>query len=93
MPKNVTESLGLYRERLHPEGTPAGIDGWWEVSDPESARRAVADMNEQLERAGWPVLEHMFSRDAMMKRLRDGDLGMMKRSNFEVFFARAEACC
>lgn len=91
MPKAVSESLGLYRERLHPEGTPAGTDGWWDVSDEESAHLAVADMNTQLDRAGWPVLERMFSRDAMKARLRDGDLGMKKRSNFGVFFARAEA--
>ena len=91
MPKSVSESLGLYRERLHPEGTPEGTDGWWEVIDEESARLAVADMMTQLDRAGWPVLESMFSREAMMTRLQDGDLGMMKRSNFGVFFARAEA--
>lgn len=91
MPKSVSESLGLYRERLHPDGTPAGTDGWWDVTDDESARRAVADMIEQLDRAGWPVLESMFSREAMTARLQDGDLGMMRRSNFGVFFARAEA--
>ena len=90
-PKSVPESLGLYRERLHPEGTPAGSDGWWDVSDDESAHVAVADMNVQLDSAGWPVLEEMFAREAMMIRLREGDLGMMKRSNFGVFFARAEA--
>jgi hypothetical protein len=91
MPKSVTESLGLYRERLHPRDTPEGTDGWWDVSDGQSARVAVADMCAQLDRAGWPVLERMFSRGGMMARLHDGDLGMMKRSNFEVFFARAEA--
>lgn len=91
MPKSVTESLGLYRERLHPEETPEGTDGWWDVFDEESALWAVADMNAQLDRAGWPVLERMFARDAMMARLRGGDLGMMKRSNSPVYFARAEA--
>lgn len=91
MPKSVSESLGLYRERLRPEGTPEGTDGWWDVSDDESAHLAAADMNTQLERAGWPVLDSMFSREAMLARLYDGDLGMMKRSNFGVFFARAEA--
>jgi hypothetical protein len=91
MPKSVSESLGLYRKRLHPEGTPHDTDGWWDVFDPKSAHQAVADMNAQLDRSGWPVLERMFSRDAMMARLRDGDLGLMKRSNFEVYFARAEA--
>lgn len=91
MPKSVRESLGLYRERLHPEGTPEGTDGWWDVLDDGSAQLAVADMNTQLARAGWPVLDGMFSREAMLGRLHDGDLGMMKRSNFGVFFARAEA--
>ncbi|MEQ7129312.1 hypothetical protein ABN034_32935 [Actinopolymorpha sp. B11F2] len=45
----------------------------------------------QLDRAGWLALESMFSREAMTARLQDEDLGMMKRSNFGVFFARAEA--
>ena len=90
-PKAVPESLGLYRERLHPEGTPEGTDGWWEVSDDESAHLAVADMNVQLGRAGWPVLNMLFARESMTARLRVGDLGMMKRSNVGVFFARAEA--
>ena len=91
MPKSVTESLGLYRERLHPEGTPQRKDGWWEVTDDASARTAVEDMNVQLDRAGWPVLDSMFSREAMLARLRQGDLGMMQRTNFGVLFARAEA--
>ena len=91
MPKSVPESLGLYRERLHPVGTPEGTDGWWDISDDESARLAVADMIAQLGRAGWPVLERMFSREAMMARVQDGDLGMMKLSNFGAFFARAKA--
>jgi hypothetical protein len=33
----------------------------------------------------------MFTREAMLGRIRDGDLGHMKRGNFGVFFARAEA--
>jgi len=90
-PKAVPESLGLYRERLHPEGTPEGTDGWWEVSDDESAHVAVAGMKVQLERAGWAVLDELFARDSMVARLRRGDLGMMKRSDFGVHFARAEA--
>jgi len=91
MPKFVSEALGLYRERLHPEGTPEGVDGWWEVADDESARVAVADMRTQLDRAGWSVLDGLFCRDAMMTRLRDGDLGLWKRPSFGVLFARAEA--
>lgn len=91
MPKAVNESLGLYRERLHPDGTAQGTDGWWGVSDDTSARSAVEDMTKQLDRAGWPVLEGLFSRETLMSRLDAGDLGMMRRSNSEVFFARAEA--
>jgi hypothetical protein len=91
MPKLFMEYLGLFRQRLHPEGTPEGTDAWWVVSDEESAHRAVTDMNAQLERAGWPVLEGMFSRDAMMARLRDDNLGWARRSNFEGYFASAEA--
>ncbi|MFD1827116.1 DUF4304 domain-containing protein [Mumia zhuanghuii] len=91
MPKSISESLGLYRDRLHPSGTQEGTDGWWEITDENSANEAVTDMISQLDRAGWPVLERMFSREAMMARLHDGDLGMMKRSNLGVFFARAEA--
>jgi hypothetical protein len=91
MPKTITESLGLYRERLYPSGTPEGAVGWWEVADVESARLSVADMNAQLDVAGWPVLEDMFTREVMMSRLRGGDLGVMKRSGSGVFFARAEA--
>jgi len=91
MPKAVNESLGLYRERLHPEGTPERTDGWWDVFDVRSAKSAVEDMAVQLDRAGWPVLEGMFSREAITARLSAGDLGMMQRSNLEVFFARAEA--
>ena len=57
------------------------------VSAQEALRSALRDVLGP----GWPVLEHMFSRDAMMARLPGGDLGMMKRSNFGVLFARAEA--
>lgn len=91
MPKTVSESLGLYRERLHPDGTPKGTEGWWDAFDDESARLAVADMNGQLGQSGWPVLAELFSREVMLARVRSGDLGMSKRSNHGVFFARAEA--
>lgn len=93
LPRQVSESFGLYRERLHPEGTQEGTHGWWEVSDAQSAHLAVEDINSELERAGWPILEEMFSRESMLARLRDGDLGEMKRSgsHLGVYFARADA--
>jgi hypothetical protein len=91
MPKSVTESLGLYRQRLHPTGTPEGTDGWWEIGSVESAVGAATDMVDQLELAGWPILDCMLLPGGMLDQIRHGDLGHMKRSNFRVFFARAEA--
>lgn len=91
MPKSVTEYLGLYRERLHPAGTPEGTDGWWDVSDPESACAAVTDMVVQWQATGLPLLDRMLTAGGMLDQVRRGDLGHMKRANFGVFFARAEA--
>lgn len=91
MPKTVNESLGLYRARLHPEGTPPGVDGWWEVIGAHSARSAVQDMADQLSRHGWPVLEDLARPGAMLEQVRQGDLGFAQRQNLGVFFARAEA--
>jgi hypothetical protein len=91
MPKSVTESLGLYRERLHPEGTAPGWDVWWEVIDAASATSAVADMTVQLEVAGWPVLDRLLKPENMLEQIRAGSLGNWKRSSLGVLFARAEA--
>jgi len=93
MPKVVSESLGLYRQRLHPVGTPPGTHAWWQVSDATSANVAVHDMVDQLERDGWPVLDRLLSRDGMLEQVRHGDLGMAKqpKANANVYFARAEA--
>lgn len=91
MPKSITEALGLYRERLHPEGTAPGQDVWWEITDAASAMSAVADMVIQLDVAGWPVLERLLRPESMLEQVRTGILGNWKRSNAGVLFARAEA--
>ncbi|MDF8265588.1 DUF4304 domain-containing protein [Luteipulveratus flavus] len=91
MPKKVSESLGLYRRRLHPAATPAGIEGWWEISDAGSAAAAVQDMVEQLELDGFPTLERMLAPKGMLQQVRSGDLGYIKRVHHEAFFAYAEA--
>jgi hypothetical protein len=91
MPKHVVESLGLYRQRLHPTGTPEGADGWWDVEDTDSARAAAVDMVSQLERDGWPILDRMLAPGGMLERIRSGDLGFMTRENFGIIFERAEA--
>ena len=92
VPKAVTESLGLYRERLHPSGTPAGTDGWWEVdADTQSAFGAASDMVAQLRESGWHVLDRMLAPGGMLEQVRNGDLGYIKREIFGVVFARAGA--
>lgn len=91
MPKSVTESLGHYRERLHPEGTAPDQDVWWEITDAASATSAVADMAVQLDAAGWPVLDRLLRPESMLEQVRTGSLGNCKRSSFGVFFARSEA--
>lgn len=91
MPKSVPESLGLYRERLHPTGTPPGMDRWWEVKDSRCALTVATDMCVQLEAAGWPVLDRMLNPGGMPAQIREGLLGSRRRKDFEVLFARAEA--
>jgi len=91
LPKAITESLGLYRDRLHPTGTPPGVDGWWEVSDHREASAAATDMREQLATHGWPSLKRLMDREALLDQIRCRDLGRMKAKHFVVFFARAEA--
>jgi len=56
LPKSVHESLGLYRERLHPAGALAGVDGWWQVRSGKEARVAAAGMVVRLAGHGWPVI-------------------------------------
>ncbi|RZU73576.1 uncharacterized protein DUF4304 [Micromonospora kangleipakensis] len=91
LPKAISESLGLYRLRLHPTGTPPGRDGWWEISGERDASAAATDMTRQLAIHGWPTLKRLMDRDALLDQIRSGDLGYMKAKNFPVFFARAEA--
>lgn len=91
MPKSVTESLGLYRERLHPSGTKPGLDAWWEISDAASARSAVEDMVVQLDAAGWPIVDRLLKRENMLDQIRTGVLGHLRKPNAGVLFARAEA--
>jgi hypothetical protein len=91
MPKSVTENLGLYRERLHPKGTAAGQDGWWEITDAASAVSAVEDMVGQLDVAGWPVIEQLLRREGMLEQVRTGGLGHWTQPSAGVFLARAEA--
>jgi len=91
LPKSVTESLGLWRDRLHPAGTPAGTDRWWQISSDSDARAAAADMVIQLADHGWPALTRLLNRQTLLNSIRSGDLGFWKAEHFDVLFAQAEA--
>jgi len=91
MPKAIPESMGLYRQRLHPSGTPDGPDRWWQIDSPRRVDRAVDDMRAQLEEHGWPVLTGLLERDAMVDRVRRGQLGFWRKELVPRFFAVAEA--
>lgn len=90
-PKSVNESLGLYRDRLHPSDTPPGADGWWQASTEAEALAAARDMVAQVRAHGWPTLIRLLSRKELLDTIRAGDPGHMKAPHLPVFFARAEA--
>ena len=90
-PKSVTESPGLWRDRLHPASAPAGADRWWQISSDSDAPAAAADMIVQLGDHGWPVLTRLLNRQALLDSIRSGDLRFWKAERFVVPFARAEA--
>lgn len=91
LPKWVSEPLGLYRDRLYPAGTPAGVDAWWQISTDRDARLAAADMVVQLADHGWPTLTRLLNRQALLDSIRAGDLGFMKAPHVELLFVQAEA--
>ena len=91
LPKSVTESLGLYRDRLHPSGSPAGRDIWWQVHDDADAQDAAHDIVVQLEAHGLPTLLNLLHRENMLAAIRARDLGHSKGPDLEVFFKSAEA--
>lgn len=91
MPRHVTESLGLWRDRLRPTVEPWRSEGRWEFTDLVSARAAVVDMVAQLEAGGWEQMTSLLDQQAMLDQVRAGDLGFFKLPHHEHVFARAEA--
>ena len=91
LPRSPGETYGLYRKRLLPTGTSEDVDGWWEVNDPDEAPGVATDMVRRLDEAGWPTLERLLDRDAMVDQVRAGDLGYIKREYHAELFAHAQA--
>ena len=80
-PKALPESWGLYKRRLHPTGTPADTDQWWRADRPRAVEPVVADMVRRLDADGWPTLEKLLDREAMVEQARAGDLGFVTREH------------
>jgi Domain of unknown function (DUF4304) len=87
--KSISDSLGLYRDRLHPSGSTPRRDIWWEVHGAD-AQEVAHDMVVQLA-DGLPRLLNLSHRENLLAAIRERDLGHFKGPNPEVFFKRAEA--
>ena len=85
------ERDGLWRDRLHPRGSPAGKDGWWRVAKERDAKAAAADIAQQLESSGIPTLRRLLHRAELIASVRDKDLGFFKGEQHRMLFDRALA--
>ncbi|MGH8879343.1 MAG: DUF4304 domain-containing protein [Stackebrandtia sp.] len=90
-PKTISESLGLYRSRLHPTGSEPGADTWWEVTGPGDAGLVARDMADRLAADGWTFLTALLDRERMIAQIRNRDLGMIRGQKWTGLLARAEA--
>ena len=82
-PAAVQESVGLYRDRLTPEG--------WEIRSTEAAVEVAKDIAQRLTSHGLPLLDRLLDRDEILATVRAGDLGMLKHAQYPGLFAFAEA--
>lgn len=90
-PKTVTYTAGLFRDRLHPAGTAAGVDGWWHITGSADAEPAAHDMIAQLESEGLPLLHDLLDRGRLLDTIRSGDLGFIEKRSSPAYFVSAEA--
>ena len=82
-PTQVHESLGLYRDRLTPQG--------WTVDRPEDAEQVAHEIAGVLKDEGLALLDRLQNREAMIATVRAGDLGMLKHGQYPGLFLFAEA--
>lgn len=90
-PKAVSESLGLFRQRLVPAAVTSGSDWWWEITSIRSAEDFAAEMVEALEAVALPLIDRWLDRGERMELLQQGDLGFMQRDPLGPYLARARA--
>jgi hypothetical protein len=89
MPASISESLGLYRDRLHPADGTSGGDDWWEITEKNSAQLAVSEMVRQLESEGWPLLEDWLTHEGLAKRIGEGSFGFFQANDRKTAMAQA----
>jgi hypothetical protein len=79
VPKTPRESLGLWRDRLHPtaEVSDGRSEPWWLVRDEASAVRCGQDVNHQLTTGALARLRRLLDRDTMLAAVRSGDFGFV----------------
>jgi len=88
MPKDYD---GLFHDRLHPQHEPGTGEAWWHITAAATARAVAADMVQQLESEGVPVLTRMLDRAHLIAAIREGDLGFLKGELNRAFFDHALA--
>ncbi len=91
MPKSIGQHLGLFRRRMHPQSGVTLQNGYWEFSKPRHATRIVKDMAERLRADGWPLLDRLLDRDALLAELRAEALAQNDAPWFIGRHAMAEA--
>ena len=91
VPKTPGEASGLYRDRIHPTGSPANTDTWWTVRNEVDAEAVARDMVVRLRTDALPILANLLERPKLLESLRNKDLGMVGGAGWDLYFMRAEA--
>lgn len=91
MPKVPGEASGLYRDRIHPTGSPPNTDTWWTVRDEVDAEAAARDMVVRLTADALPLLMDLLERPKLLESVRKMDLGMVHGTSWALYFMQAEA--
>ena len=91
VPKTPGEASGLYRDRIHPTGSPANTDTWWTARNEADAGAVARDMVLRLTTDALPLLANLLERPKLLESLRNKDLGMVRGAGWDLHFMRAEA--
>lgn len=91
MPTAPKEASGLYRNRIHPTGSPAHEDTWWTIRNESDAEAAATDMVEKITVEALPILANLLDRSNLVESLRKKDLGMIHGADWDLYFMQAEA--